>query len=698
MTKAFISLVTILALLSVLAASPVLGGDAATPGEKVPVLIGFTQQPGPAEEALVRQAGGTIKHTYHLVPAIAAALPEAAIEGLQRNPNVTAIDLDGEVHIIDAELDNTWGVKRIGAGVVHDGGNKGTGVKVAVIDTGIDDTHPDLDANYAGGYDFVNNDPDPMDDHGHGTHVAGTVAAEDNGVGVVGVAPEARLYALKVLSASGGGYWSDIIAAMQWAVDNGIQVANLSLGSSTNPGGTVQAAFDNAEAAGILTVAAAGNSGNPKGKGNSVVWPARYNSVIAMAATDSNDNRASFSSTGDQVELAAPGVAVNSTLLGGGYGQKSGTSMASPHGAGTAALVIATGIADANGDGRINDEVRLKLQETADDLGDAGRDSLYGFGLVDADEAAASIGPPNDPPVVSITGPADGSTFGSGATISFSGTASDTEDGDLTASLVWTSDIDGQIGTGGSFSTTLTDGNHTITASVTDSGSKTGSASISITVEPPPNDAPVVSITSPADGSTFQSGATILFEGTASDTEDGDLSASIAWNSSIDGSLGTGASVTAVLSDGNHTITASVTDSGGKTGSASVSITVGNPPATGTIVSVDSITYATQGGKNQDKHLLITIALVDDLGNPVAGASVSVTLENTTTGASWSGTGITGENGTVTFSLKNAPAGDYTTTVTDVTADGLTWDGVTPPNGFNKASGSNGGGRGRALE
>ena len=266
--------------------------------------------------------------------------------------------------------------------------------------------------------------------------------------------------------------------------------------------------------------------------------------------------------------------------------------MASPHVAGTAALVIAAGIAD----------VRTRLQTTADDLGDPGRDSRYGFGLVDADEAAAPSGPVNDPPSVSITSPADGSTFASGATISFAGTASDTEDGDLTASLAWTSSINGPIGAGGSFSTTLSDGNHTITASVTDTGTKTGSASVSITVSAPPNDAPIVSITSPAEGSTFDSGATIGFVGSASDTEDGDLTASLVWTSDLDGQIGAGGSFSTTLSDGNHTITASVTDTGTKTGSASISITVGTPPAEPTKVSVSAVTYTTEGGKNKNKH------------------------------------------------------------------------------------------------
>jgi subtilisin family serine protease len=225
---------------------------------------------------------------------------------------------------------------------------------------------------------------------------------------VVGVAPEAELYALKVLGANGSGSYSAVIAALQWAVDNHIQVTNNSYGSSGDPGSTVKAAFDNAEKAGLLNVCAAGNSGNSRGTRDNVIYPARYDSCIAVAATDSSDNRASWSSTGPAVELAAPGVSIYSTLLGGSYGMMSGTSMACPHVAGTAALVIAAGITD----------VRTQLQRTADDLGSPGRDTWYGFGLVDADEAAG-VSPPPPPPggQLTVSVSTDKPTYRNGQTV-----------------------------------------------------------------------------------------------------------------------------------------------------------------------------------------------------------------------------------------------------------------------------------------
>ena len=374
----------LMAMIMVISVTVVLAGSAADNDTKTkePVIIGFKSTPSQADKAMVRGHGGDIKYSYTLINAIAAKLPEQAIENIQKTPRVTYVEIDGEVHTLDTELDNSWGVKRIGAGTVHESGNKGRGVRVAILDTGIDSTHSDLNANYKGGYDYVNDDSDPMDDNGHGTHCAGIVAAEDDGVGVVGVAPEAHLYAVKVLDSSASGYLSDVIAGIQWSANNRMDVISMSLGSDFRSI-SLKKACDNAYRSGVLLVAAAGNDGYSPGKGN-VDYPARYDSVIAVAATDSNDNRASFSSTGPDVELAAPGVSVKSTYLGEEYAIKSGTSMACPHVAGTAALVIAAG-----------GDVRQCLQDTADDLGAAGKDNLYGYGLVDADEAAlGDITPP----------------------------------------------------------------------------------------------------------------------------------------------------------------------------------------------------------------------------------------------------------------------------------------------------------------
>ena len=372
-------------------------GIAAQQPDRVRVIIGLRQAAGPNDEAMVTGAGGTVRRTFWLVPAIAAEVPQAALQGLRNNPRVSSVDLDVTIFTVDAELDAAWGVKRIGAGIAHAAGNKGSGIKVCVVDTGVAASHPDLAANILGGYDFVNDDFDPSDDRGHGTHVAGTILGADNNSGVVGVAPAAQLLSYKILDQNGQGSFSDAISALQECLASGGQVANHSYGSSGDPGPTVQAAFDNAEALGLVNVAAAGNLTKPIGT-CAVGYPARYSSVIAVTATSSTDQIAPFSCRGPEAELAAPGVSVVSTVPTGtcalcsstGYLSLNGTSMASPHVAGVAALVIASGITDANGNGRKNDEVRQRLRSTADDLGTVGLDSLYGFGLVDADEAAAS--------------------------------------------------------------------------------------------------------------------------------------------------------------------------------------------------------------------------------------------------------------------------------------------------------------------
>jgi subtilisin len=360
--------------------SPEKGGP---PDGLVKVLIGFKEKPGAAQQAIVKGAGGQIKYTYNLIPAIAASVPEVAIEALKKNPNITDVELDSKVYALEDTQILPWGVNRIDAVVVHDNSNnRGAGVNIAIIDSGIDRYHEDLIV--VDGKSFVDYTNDFNDDDGHGTHVAGIVAALDNKIGVVGVAPEANLYALKALNSEGVGYVSDVVLAIQWATVNEIQVINMSLGGGKNiflEWACNLAYYDD----GLLLVAAAGNGG-------AVIYPAAYSSVIAVSATDEYDNLASFSSTGKQVELAAPGVGINSTLPGDAYSGEtwSGTSMASPHVAGTAALVWAANL------GWSNDAVRAQLRDTAEDLGTLGWDSEFGYGLVNAAEAVGVSG--EEPP------------------------------------------------------------------------------------------------------------------------------------------------------------------------------------------------------------------------------------------------------------------------------------------------------------
>lgn len=355
-------------------------------GDLVSTLITFRDVPGPREQTLVSDLGGRIKYTYDLVPTIAAWVPEQAVAVLAADASVLRVEPDVRIRAFDAELTSAWGVSHIGAGAAHASGNKGAGVRVGIIDSGIDYTHPDLSPNYAGGWDFINNDGDPRDDYGHGTMVAGIVGAADNGTGVVGVAPGASLYAYKVFDDSGNGSYSDVIAALNRAIADGIQVVNMSFGSLQNPGDAFRDACNNAAAAGLLLVAAAGNFGTFDGTGDTIAYPGHYSSVIAVGATMSvDDERAFFSGTGPDLDLMAPGFGIYTTDLFGGYAYETGTSMAAPHVTGVAALLLHKGIAD----------VYNELISTGIDLGPEGFDPLYGYGLVNGAAAVMAVPAPS---------------------------------------------------------------------------------------------------------------------------------------------------------------------------------------------------------------------------------------------------------------------------------------------------------------
>ncbi|HLD89107.1 MAG TPA: S8 family peptidase [Candidatus Nanoarchaeia archaeon] len=351
----------------------------ASPEPKKKVLIGFKGDP---DDNLVKVHGGDVKHKFHIVKAVAADIPESEIAKLKKNSNVAYVEEDaiattaGKPVPYQPPQTLSWGIDRVD-GELSWSTATGAGVKVAVIDTGIDIAHPDLKNNVKGGVNFVATARNYKDDNGHGTHVAGIISSENNGIGVVGVSPKASLYAVKVLDRTGSGYYSSIIAGLQWAVDNGMQVASMSLGGSADSQ-ALHDAVDNAYSKGVLLVAA---SGNEAGK---VSYPAAYSSVIAVSATDSNNNLASFSNYGNEISLSAPGVSIYSTYKGGGYATLSGTSMAAPHVSGAAALAI------QSHPGYTNFQIRDLLARTSIDLGAAGLDAQYGYGLVNAYNAVVS--------------------------------------------------------------------------------------------------------------------------------------------------------------------------------------------------------------------------------------------------------------------------------------------------------------------
>jgi subtilisin family serine protease len=359
----------------------------------------------PAQEALLRAVGAIIVKNLPLITGKAILLPPQAEAVLGTIPGVVRIDPDVIVEAYKGPPSDKvkppkesepppeqylpWGIDRIDAELVWET-STGTGVKVAIIDTGIDLDHPDLKANIKDNVNIINSRKTGDDDHGHGTHVAGTVAAIDNEIGVVGVAPQAELYAVKALDRKGSGFLSDVIAGLEWCIANDMQVVNMSLGTSVE----VQSLHDAVIAvneAGIIQVASAGNEyGGPVG------YPAAYDEVIAVSATDNTDTIADFSSVGPKVELAAPGVNIPSTWKGGDYKTISGTSMAAPHVTGTIALVLVLAIDQT--------DVRAILEATADDLGSPGEDGSYGYGLVDAEQATTGIQTQAAPPKISRVG------------------------------------------------------------------------------------------------------------------------------------------------------------------------------------------------------------------------------------------------------------------------------------------------------
>jgi thermitase len=258
-------------------------------------------------------------------------------------------------------------------------------ILVAVIDTGIDYTHPDLTANYVPlGYDWVNNDNNPIDDNGHGTHCAGIIAAQTNNtIGIAGLA-QVRIMAEKGLNSIGNGYDDDLANAIIHAVDQGANILSNSWGG-TESSELLHDAIKYAYNHGVLIVAAAGNAASTYKH-----YPAAYDEVIAVTATTSFDLPAPFTSFGDWAELGAPGVSILSTMPGNYYDLKGGTSMACPHVAGLAALIWSQ-FPKAS-----RDWIRAQLRFTADDLGEPGFDVYYGYGRINAKKAVEQVPPEHD--------------------------------------------------------------------------------------------------------------------------------------------------------------------------------------------------------------------------------------------------------------------------------------------------------------
>ena len=276
---------------------------------------------------------GRARRAYRNIPAESLTASPEEINEMKNDPDIAAIEEDARISAL-AQVMN-WGAERVQAPRSWNSGFTGKGVNIAVVDTGIS---PHEDLRIAGGVSFDPDNASFYDDNGHGTGVAGIIAALDNNIGTVGVAPESNIYAVKVLDRNGEGYLSELLAGIDWCIDNGIDIINMSLGSDQRSR-ILEDMVNKAYSQGVSLASAAGNSGDAAGVSDTVNYPAKYNVVIGVAATDVNNGRAVFSSTGAGIDVSAPGVNIYTTAMGNGYASGSGTSMATPYVSGNLALL-----------------------------------------------------------------------------------------------------------------------------------------------------------------------------------------------------------------------------------------------------------------------------------------------------------------------------------------------------------------------
>jgi len=362
------------------------------------VIVIFHDAP---DEAVVTKRGGKVELRSDRSRMLAARVAPNKVSDIAGDENVATVVEDREARIpVEAAgkpsspggggappppppaQETPWGIDRIDAPAAW-GTSVGTGVRIAVVDTGINNAHADLAGSDGSsrvvlGPNYSNPAKTSKDDNGHGTHCAGIAGASNNSIGVVGVAPDCTLIAVKVLDKQGSGWISSIISGIDWAADNA-EIISMSLGTTSHVQ-ALQDSVDAAVAAGVLVAAAGGNEGQV---GNPPLYPGAYASVMAVAATNSSDGVPSFSTKGSYIDIAAPGVAVTSTWKDGGYATLNGTSMATPHVAGAAALLYAAGVTSVSA-------IRAALESTADDINSAtlpGKDNAIGNGLLDVEEA-----------------------------------------------------------------------------------------------------------------------------------------------------------------------------------------------------------------------------------------------------------------------------------------------------------------------
>jgi thermitase len=474
----------------------------------------------------------------------------------------------------DPSYGQQWHLQTIQAPTAWDKTTGSSGVTIAFVDSGVEPTHPDLASKLVTGWSFLTSTTDTHDVLGHGTTTAGTAAAaSNNAVGVTGIAWNNPIMPLVVLNSSNYATYSNIANAIMYAADHGVRIVNVSIGG-TSYSSSLENAVNYAWNKGTVVFASAGNGGS-----STPMYPAGCTNAVAVGATTSSDQLASYSNYGSFVDLTAPGDSIFTTFTGGSYGYASGTSYSAPVAAAVAALVLSRNpLLSAQ-------QLVSILEQTADDLGAAGYDQTFGWGRVNAARAvAAAVTTLSSPPSVTISSPSPNTTVS--GTVSVQGTV--TASGGLNRVELWVDGAKVSSTTSSSYSlpwdtTTASNTAHSLAVIAYDNSGASGQSQESISVNNPVLDTtpPSVSVSTPAGNSTV-SGA-VPVQGSATDNVsvsqiqlfvDGALAAttnsspfSFTWDATS-------------AATGSHTLTVKATDPSGNAGQQAVTVNVSGPADT----------------------------------------------------------------------------------------------------------------------
>jgi hypothetical protein len=578
----------------------------------------------------------TVRQTDVRILHVPESRLEHVLDSLKNNPNIEFAEPDylyqPELIPNDTYYANEWHLPKISAPQAWDLVQGSSNIIIAILDTGVDGSHPELMGKMVAGYNFFDNNTNTSDVYNHGTPVAGVAAASgNNGLGVASLAWGCLIMPVRVSDTNGWASGVDIANGLTWAADQGARVANISFGASTDS--TVRSAAQYFQSKGGVVTVSAGNDGI-------VVSDPDNPYVLTVSATDQNDLVPSWSTTGTNVDLSAPGVSILTTTRGGGYGWSTGTSVSAPIVAGVAALVLSVNPS------LTGDQVQTILKQSADDFGPAGWDPSYGYGRVNAYKAvlAATGTPTNSAPSTAIVSPASGTIVSNTVTITVSATdvvSVTTIKCYLNGSCVATNSA---VPAAFSWDTTsYSNGVYLLQAMAIDSMGNSGTSSVvSVTVQNPVPDTtpPTAQVLSPVAGATVSS--VISINVSASDNVG---VTKVEWY--LDGSLAgssTNASPafswdTTTSANASHTVQAKAYDATGNVGSSAlISVSVQNVatnPPTATVSSpangatVSSTTTVSVNGTDYTAVTNVEWYLDGTLAGSSASASASFSWDTT---------------------------------------------------------------------